>query len=324
MNIAVLDDYQGVFQTLGCLALLDGHEVTVHHDTEKDPAALAARLANVDVVILSAQRSSLPRAVIEKLSRLRLIVQTTSLTNHIDIAACTEKGIAVVVVPSGVSHATAELTWGLILASVRHIPYEVEQLKKGAWLTTSGTELHGRTLGVYGLGKIGGCVAQVGRAFGMKVICWGREASHARAREAGYDVPPSREAFFESADVVSLHIYYNSDTHGIVTATDLARMKHTALIVNTGRAQLIQEGALVEALKQGRPGYAAVDVYEEEPVLGGNHPLLRMPNAICTPHLGGTVQSVYESRYRAAIDCILAFASGKPANVVNPEALRAQ
>ncbi len=321
MKIAVLDDYQDAFRKLACFALLKDHEVVVFHDTEKDPAKLVARLKDADAVILSQQRSSFPRAVIEKLPKLRLIAQTASLKEHLDVAACTEKGIAVAAVRSGVSHSTAELTWGLILASLRHIPHEVQQLKQGVWQTTVGTGLHGKTLGIYGLGKIGACVAQVGKAFGMNVICWGRETSQAKAREAGYQVPSSREAFFENADVVSLHIRYNAETRGIVTAADLSRMKRTALIVNTSRAPLIQEGALLEALKQGRPGFAAVDVYEEEPVVGGNHPLLKMPNVICTPHLGGIVQSTYERWYGTAIDNILGFASGKPVNVVNPEVL---
>lgn len=321
MKIAVLDDYQDAFHQLDCHARLKDHEVVVYQDTEKDPAKLVTRIMDADVVVLNAQRSPIPRTVIEKLPGLKLIVQTASLKDHLDVAACTDHGIAVAAVRSGVSYSTAELTWALILASVRRVPYEVQQLKQGVWQTTVGTELRGKTLGIYGLGKIGNCVAQVGKAFGMKVICWGQEASKARAREAGYEVPASREAFLENADIVSLHIRYKAETHGIVTAADLARMKRTALIVNTSRASLIQEGALAEALKRGRPGFAAVDVYEDEPVLGGNHPLLKLPNVICTPHLGGTVNEAYKRRYDFAVDSILGFASGKPVHVVNPEAL---
>ncbi len=322
MKIAVLDDYQDVFRKLACFARLKDHEVVVFHDAEKDPAKMAARLKDVDALILSQQRSSFPRAVIEKLSKLRLIAQTGSNRAHIDIAACTENGIVVAAIRYGASYATAEFTWGLILASLRHIPHEVQQLKQGIWQTTAvGSGLRGKTLGIYGLGKIGDCVAQVGKAFGMIVTCWGREASQAKAREAGYEVPASRGAFFENADVVSLHIRYSAQTRGIVTAADLARMKPTALIVNTSRAPLIQEGALLEALRKGRPGFAAVDVYEHEPVLGGDHPLLKMPNVICTPHLGGLVHSTYEHWYGTAIDNILGFSAGKPVNVLNPEAL---
>ena len=327
MRITALDDYPNAIRRLDCFARLGAHEVTVFHDTEKDPAKLAARLKDADVVLLTQQRSPFPRAVIEKLPKLRLIAQTGMLTSHIDVAACTENGIIIAGAWRGTSYSTAELTWALILASLRHIPHEVAQLKQSVWQTTVGTGLRedtGRlrkTLGVYALGKIGGCVAQVGKAFGMKVTCWGREASQAKAREAGYEVPASREAFFEGADIISLHIALNNETRGIVTAADLARMKPTALIVNTSRALIIQEGALVAALKQGRPGFAAVDVYEDEPVVGGNHPLLKMPNVICTPHLGYVVDSTYEYLYGTAIDSILGFASGKPVNVLNPEVL---
>ncbi len=321
MKIAVIDDYQDAFRRLAGFARLKGHDVVVFHDTEKDPARLAARLADADAVLLTQQRSPFPRAVIEKLPRLKLIAQTGRNTNHIDVAACTEKGIVVAAAGSGTPHATAELAWGLILASLRHIPHEVEQLKKGVWQTTVGTGLNGKTLGVYAPGRIGSCVAQVGKAFGMKVTCWGRDASKAKAREAGYEVPATREEFFANADVLSLHIPLNKETRGIVTAADLACMKPTALFVNTSRAPLVAAGALEAALKKGRPGFAAVDVYEDEPVVGGNHPLLKMPNVICTPHLGYVEKSTYDSYYGAAIDGIVGFAAGKPVNVLNPDAL---
>ena len=321
MKIAVIDDYQDAFRKLAVFSRLKGHEVVVFHDTEKDPAKLAARVNGADVVILTQQRSPFPRAVVEKLTGVKLLAQTGRNTGHIDVAACTEKGIAVAAAGGGTSYSTAELAWGLIIASLRHIPHEVEKLKQGVWQTTVGTGLRGKSLGVYALGKIGSSVAQVGKAFGMNVTCWGREASQAKAREAGYEVPASREAFFAGADVISLHIPLSKETRGIVTAADLAHMKPTALLVNTSRAPLIQEGALLEALKQGRPGFAAVDVYENEPVVGGNHPLLKMANVICTPHLGYVEQGTYENYYGTVIDSILGFASGKPVNVLNPEAL---
>ena len=320
MKIAVIDDYQDAFRTLACYARLKDHEVIVYTDTEKDPARLAARL-DADAVVLTQQRSPFPRAVIEKLpARLKLITQTGRHSTHIDVAACTERGIAVAAAGTGNSNSTAELAWGLIISSMRHLPFEVQQLKAGKWQTTLGTGLFGKTLGVYAPGKIGSIVAQVGKAFGMKVTCWGRAASQAKARAAGYEVPASREAFFENADVISLHLPLLKETRGIVTAADLAHMKPTALIVNTSRAPLIGEGVLAEALRKGRPGYAAVDVFEDEPVVGG-HALLKMPNAVCTPHLGYVVQSTYELYYATVIDSILAYASGKPANVINPEAL---
>ena len=321
MKITVIDDYQDAFRKLASYARLKDHVVTVYNDTEKDPGRLAARLQDADIVLLTQQRSPLPRTVIDKLAGpLKLIAQTGKQTSHIDVEACTEKGIAIAS-KGGSPYSTAELAWGLILSSLRNIPYEVEQLKAGKWQTTVGTGLHGKTLGVYALGKIGSCVAQVGKAFGMKVTCWGRETTKAKARAGGYAVPASREAFFADADVISLHLPLNRETRGIVTGADLAHMKPTALLVNTSRAPLVQEGALAGALKQGRPGRAAVDVYESEPVLNGGHPLLQMPNALCTPHLGYVTQGGYENLYGSAIDNILAFVAGKPDNIVNPQAL---
>jgi D-3-phosphoglycerate dehydrogenase len=317
MKIVVLDDYADMFRRSADYPRLRGHEVVVHNDTEKDLDKLAVRLAEADAAVATQERTLFPRALIEKLPRLKLIAQTGSHRHHFDRAACNERGILVCVAPGGAkAYSTSELTWALILASLRHLPYEVEQMKRGHWNTTAGTELYGKTLGVYGLGKIGGWVAEVGRAFGMKVTVWGREASQQRAKECGYEVPPSREAFFAQADVLTLHLFANAQTEGIVKAADLACMKPTSLLVNTSRMRLIEPGALVEALKNGRPGRAAVDVYEDEPVLGAKHPLLHMPNVHCTPHLGYAVEEKFEAFYRTAIDNILAFAAGKPINVV--------
>ncbi len=321
MKVAVIDDYQDAFRKLDCYAKLKGHEVAVYHDTEKDPVRLAQLLKDAEAVILTQQRSPFPRAVIERLPKLKLISQTGRNANHIDVAACTEKGVVVSAGGAGNPNPAAELTWALILAALRRIPQEVQRMKEGQWQGSVGVGVAGKTLGVYAYGRIGSIVAGVGKAFGMKVVCWGREGSTAKAREAGYEIAASREAFFENADVVSLHLPLNKETRGIVTAQDLARMKPTALIVNTSRAPIIADGALVAALKQGRPGLAAVDVYEDEPVLGGNHPLLKLDNATCTPHLGYVEQGTYESYFGTAIDQVLAFAAGKPVNVLNPEVL---
>lgn len=322
MKIVVLDDWSHGFRTLSCYARLKDHEVVVYHDTEKDPAKLAARINGAEGLILTQERTVFPRALIERLSTVKIVAQTGSHRHHIDFAACTEKGI-IVASPNrvGVGVSTAELTWALILASLRHIPQEVEELKRGVWQTTMGTGLRGLTLGIYGLGGIGSLVAQVGKAFQMKVTCWGREASRAKIVAAGYEMPESREAFFSTADIVSLHIFANEQTRGIITAADLALMKPTSLFVNTSRARLVEPGALEVALKQGRPGRAAVDVFEQEPVLNGDHPLLKMPNVICTPHLGYAVTSTFEGMYGAAIDSLLGYAAGKPVNVLNPEVL---
>jgi D-3-phosphoglycerate dehydrogenase len=269
-------------------------------------------------VILLQQRTAIPRSVLERLPRLKLISQTGRNTAHIDAAACKEKGIVISAGGSGGPNATAELAWALILASARHIPAEVQAMKEGKWQLTVGTGLAGKVLGVYAYGRIGSIVAQVGKAFGMKVVCWGREGSTTKAREAGFEIAASREAFFADSDVVSLHIPLNKETQGIVKAADLALMKKTAILVNTSRAGIIDPGALVAALKSGRPGRAGVDVYEIEPVLDGNHPLLHLNNVICTPHLGYVELATYQTLYGAAVDQILAFAAGKPINVVNP------
>ena len=321
MKIAVIDDYQNAFRTLKCYSKLKDHEVVVYTDTEKEPARLAERLKDAEAVVLTQQRSRFPRAAIERLPKLKLISQTGRATAHIDVAACTERGIVVSAGGAGNPHATAELTWALILAALRHIPYEVRRLREGHWQSTLGIAVQHKTLGIYALGRIGSIVARVGQTFGARVLCWGREGSTARAREAGYEVAKSREAFFAEADILSLHLPLNKETQGIVTAADLALMKPSALLANTSRAGLIAQGALVNALKAGRPGMAAVDVYEDEPVLGAAHPLLKMDNVICTPHLGYVEKDTYEDYYGVVVDQIIAYAAGNPINVVNPEAL---
>jgi len=321
MKIAVIDDYQNAFKTLKCYAKLSGHEVTVFTDTEKDVVKLAERLKGADAVVLTQQRCAFPRALVERLPRLKLIGQTGRAATHVDLAACTEKGIVVCAGGPGNPNATAELTWGLILSALRSLPYEVKRLREGHWQSTLGAGVQGKTLGIYAYGKIGAIVAGVGKAFGARVVCWGREGSTGRAQAAGFEAARSREQFFAEADIVSLHLPLNKETRGIVTRDDLARMKPTALIVNSSRAGLIAAGALVEALKAGRPGFAAVDVYEEEPVIGADHPLLRMSNVTCTPHLGYVTREGYEEYYAVVVEDILAFAAGKPSHVLNPEAL---
>jgi len=321
MRIAVIDDYQDAFRSLECRKRLKDHEVDVYHDTEKDPARLAERIKDAEALILTQQRSPFPRALAGRVPKLKVISQTGRNANHIDVAACTEHGIVVCAGGAGNPSPTAELTWGLILSALRRIPQEAQRMKEGKWQGSVGIGVEGKTLGIYAYGRIGSIVAKVGRAFGMRVVCWGREGSTGRAREAGFEVAASRAAFFEQSDVISIHLPLNQETRGIVKAEDLARMKPTALIVNTSRAPIIAEGALAAALKGGRPGRAAVDVYEDEPVLGGKHPLLALDNVVCTPHLGYVEEATYESYFGTAIEQILAFAAGKPINVVNPEAL---
>ncbi|MBI2183278.1 MAG: D-2-hydroxyacid dehydrogenase family protein [Deltaproteobacteria bacterium] len=305
MKLVVIDDYQDAFRTLRCYAKLTGHEVVVHNDTEKDPARLAERLKDADAVILTQARSPFPRALIERLPKLRLVSQTGRSTGHIDVDACTEHGVVVSAAGFATPHPTAELTWGLILAALRHIPYEVQRLREGYWQSTVGFCVQGKTLGIYAHGRIGSLVAHVG-------------GSVARAREAGYEIAGSRDAFFAESDILSLHLPLNAESRGIVTRADLARMKPSALIVNTSRAGIIAEGALVEALKAGQPGFAAVDVFEDEPVIGAVHPLLKMDNVVATPHLGYVERENYELYYGIVIDQILAYAAGNPINVLNP------
>jgi D-3-phosphoglycerate dehydrogenase len=321
MKIAVIDDYQNAFKTLKCFPMLNTHEVQIYTDPETDLDKIADRLKDADAVVLTQQRTYFPRSLIEKLPKLKLIGQTGRAATHIDLAACTEKGIVVSAGGSGNSNATAELTWGLILSALRNLPLEVKRLQEGHWQSTLGIGINGKTLGIYAYGKIGSIVAAVGKAFGARVVCWGREGSTGRARAAGLEVAMSREAFFAEADILSLHLPLNKDTRGIVTRGDLARMKPSALLVNASRSGLIEKGALEEALQAGRPGKAAVDVYDQEPVLGANHPLLKMANVTCTPHLGYVTRESYEEYYAVVVDDILAFAAGKPNHVLNPEAL---
>lgn len=323
MNITIFDDYQDVVRTLDAFRKLEGHRVTIWNDHTKDVDVLAERLKDTEALALIRERTPISAPLIERLPRLRIISQW-SVYPHIDVEALTRRGIVLSSDqhPSKPLAATAELTWGLVLAAMRRIPQEMARLKAGHWQSSVGRAVRGRTLGIFGYGRIGMAVAGYGRAFGMNVVVWGREGSLERAKIDGYAAAPSREAFFEQCDVISLHLRLADATRGIVTAQDLARMKPTALIVNTSRAGVISPNALVEALRNGRPGMAAVDVYEEEPVVGAKHPLLQMDNVVCTPHLGYIERDAYESQFSTSFEQILAFAAGKPFNVVNPEALQ--
>jgi len=322
MKISILDDYHDTLRTLNCFRKLDGHDVTIWNDHVQDTDALAKRLADTEVLVLIRERTQIRRPLIGRLPQLKLISQR-SVYPHIDIDACTERGIVVSSSqhPGTPSYATAELTWGLILSAMRQIPQQMASLKAGNWQIGVGSTLRNKTLGIFGYGRIGRAVAGYGRAFGMNVVVWARPQTMARAKAEGYLVAPSKADFFENCDVLSLHMRLVDATRGIVTAADLARMKPTALIVNTSRAPLIEPGALVDALRAGRPGMAAVDVYEEEPVRDTKHPLLNMANVICTPHLGYVSREEYELQFTDIFDQITAFAAGSPTNVVNPDVL---
>ncbi len=323
MNISILDDYQDVVRTLDCYGKLQGHDVKIWNDHSKDVDVLAERLKDTEALVLIRERTPIRAALIERLPKLKLISHH-SVYPHIDVDACTRHGVLLCTSlhPGQPSYATAELTWGLIISAMRHIPQEVAALKAGRWQSTVGTGLRGKTLGIFGYGRIGAVVAGYGKAFGMKVLAWGREASLARARADGYAAAGSKQSFFEDSDVISLHLRLIDATRGIVTAADLARMKPTALLVNTSRAGLVEPGALEQALKLGRPGMVAVDVFEEEPVLNAAHPLLKLDNALCTPHIGYVERAGYERIFGNIFDQILAYAGGNPVNAVNPNALK--
>lgn len=322
MKVAILDDYFDTLRALPCFAKLAPFDVTVWNDHVDDVEELAARLADAEALVLIRERTRITAPLLERLPKLRLISQR-SVYPHIDIHACTRLGV---IVSSSLhadtpSYVAAEMTWALVLAAMRQVPQQVASMKAGSWQMGVGRSLRGKTLGIYGYGRIGAVVAGYGQAFGMRVWVWAREASRARASAAGLEVAPSREAFFAESDVLSLHMRLVDATRGVVTADDLARMKLDALFVNTSRADLVAPGALVEALRRGRPGMAALDVFEEEPMRDAAHPLLAMPNAVCTPHIGYVTVDEYELQFGEVFDQILAYAAGSPTSVVNPAAL---
>jgi D-3-phosphoglycerate dehydrogenase len=323
MKISILDDYHDTLRTLGCFGKLAGHDVEIWNDHVQDVDTLERRLKDTEALVLIRERTQIRAPLLDRLPKLKLISQR-SVYPHIDVDACTRHGV---IVSSSQhagtpSYAAAELTWGLVLAAMRRIPQQMEALKAGKWQIGVGNSLRGKTMGIYGYGRIGAVVAGYAKAFGMKVLVWSRETSLGRARADGYSAARSKQAFFEECDIVSLHMRLVDATRGIVTAADLGRMKATALIVNTSRAPLIEPDALVSALRAGRPGMAAVDVYEDEPLTDIRHPLLTMDNVVCTPHIGYVTREEYEIQFAEIFDQITAYASGKPINVVNPEVLK--
>ena len=334
MNVIILDDYQDFVRKLRCAALLEPLQAKVFTNNVKGIGQLSIRLRDADVLVLIRERTAFPRQLLEKLPKLKLISQTGRVGPHIDIEACTRLGIAVA---EGVGSPTApaELTWALIMAAMRRLPQYIGNLKHGAWQQSGlkaagmppnfgiGQLLKGKTLGIWGYGRIGKLVAGYGRAFGMRVLVWGSEPSRDVATIDGHAVASSREQLFSDADVLTLHLRLAESTRGLIGLDDLARMKPTALFVNTSRAELVEENALVSALNKGRPGMAAVDVFESEPILQG-HPLLRLENAICTPHIGYVEQDSYELYFEAAFSNVVNFVRREPTHIVNPDALRMQ
>jgi D-3-phosphoglycerate dehydrogenase / 2-oxoglutarate reductase len=322
VKVSILDDYFDTVRTLDCFKELAGHDVTVWNDHVQDVGVLAERLRDTEALVLIRERTQIRAPLLERLPKLKLISQR-SVYPHIDIDSCTRLGI---VVSSSQhadtpSYATAEFTWGLVLSGMRAIPQQVAHMKAGKWQIGVGQSVRGKTLGIYGYGRIGSVVAGYGRAFGMKVLVWAREPAMQKARADGYVTAASKTEFFEQCDVLSLHMRLVDATRGIVKAEDLARMKPTALLVNTSRAPLIEPGALVNALRAGRPGMAAVDVYEKEPLRDINDPLLNLPNAICTPHIGYVTREEYQLQFTDIFEQIVAYSDGKPINVVNQDVM---
>ncbi|MBK7719618.1 MAG: D-2-hydroxyacid dehydrogenase family protein [Giesbergeria sp.] len=332
MNIVILDDYQDVVRKLHCAERLDAHSAKVYTNTVKGIGQLSVRLKDADIIVLVRERTHMTRQLIEKLPRLKMISQTGKIGDHVDIAACTERGIAIA---EGVGSpvAPAELTWALILAAMRRLPQYIANLKHGAWQQAGlksasmpanfgiGSVLRGKTLGIWGYGRIGQIVAGYGRAFGMNVRIWGSESSRAQALSDGFQAAVTQQDFFEQCDVVSLHLRLTPQTKGLITLETLSCMKPTSLLVNTSRAELIEPDALLAGLNRGRPGMAAIDVFESEPILQG-HALLRLENCICTPHIGYVEQDSYELYFGSAFDNVLSFMRGTPTNIVNPGALQ--
>jgi D-3-phosphoglycerate dehydrogenase len=319
VKVSILDDYFDTLRTLDCFRTLDGYDVTVWTDHVQDVDVLAERLADTEALVLIRERTKITAELLDRLPRLRLISQR-SVYPHIDIAACTRNGVLVSsnLHADSPSYATAELTWGLVLAAARQVPQQMSSLRAGRWQLGVGRSLRGRTLGIFGYGRIGRTVAGYGDVFGMPVLVWGSAAGRERAAADGRVVAVDQPSFFEAADVVSLHLRLVDATRGIVTAADLAAMKRDAILVNTSRAGLIEPGALVEALRAGRPGMAAVDVFDQEPVRAD--PLLDLPNIVATPHIGYVTKEEYELQFSDIFDQIVAYAAGSPINVVNPPA----
>jgi D-3-phosphoglycerate dehydrogenase / 2-oxoglutarate reductase len=322
MIIAIPDDYHGLVPKLDCFRTLAAHEVRVFRDVAPPLDTMVRNLRNAEAIVPIRERTAFTRDLIDRLPQLKVISQTGRSAHHVDLAACAERGIPVLAGGHASPHTVAEHTWTLILASLRRIPEETALMKRGAWRESFSLGLHGKTLGIFGLGQIGALIAATGASFGMKLLVWGREASLAAAREAGYEPAASKAQLFERSDVLSVSVRLTKETRGIVTAEDLNRMKPTALIVNTARAELIAAGALVDALKRGRPGLGAVDVYEEEPVIDGDHPLLELSTALCTPHSAWIEKDTYELYFGEAFANLLAYLDGKSVRVLNPDALR--
>lgn len=320
MKITILDDYQHVIQSLNCFPILAGQDIRILHHTEHDTKKLAEKIQDTEILVLTRERTIISKELLSLLPNLKLISQTGKISNHLDLAACTHYGVAVA---EGVGSpvAPAELTWALLMNTVRQITPAIEAMKKGLWQTNIGNTVNGKTIGIWGYGKIGQLIAGYARAFGAKVLVWGSLQSRQKAVTDGFESANTQADFFNSADVITLHLRLNKATYGIVTASDLSAMKPDAVLINTARAELIEKGALLNCLKQGRPGFAGLDVYENEPIYDQNNELLTLPNVICTPHLGYVEKNSYELYFGKAFENVMNYINGQPTHIANPEVL---
>lgn len=320
MKIAILDDYQHAVKALDCYKILEGQDVLILDNTEQNEAVLAAQLKDVEVLVLIRERTAITNSLLDQLPGLKLISQTGKISNHLDLAACTRHGIAVAE-GTGSPVAPAELTWALIMNTVRAIPQAIQGMQAGKWQVNIGAVVQGKTIGIWGYGKIGKMIAGYAKAFGARVLVWGSTASRNNAVSDGFAMAATKEEFFSNADIVSLHLRLTAATSGIVTAADLDRMKPSSILINTARAELIEKGALLKCLRKGRPGGAGLDVYEEEPVYDPGFELLKMPNVVCTPHLGYVERNSYELYFGKAFENVVNYINGNPVNIANPEVL---
>lgn len=321
MKITILDDYQHAVEKLDCFQLLKNQNVDILHNTEKNKIILAEKLKDTDIIVLTRERTQINEELISLLPNLKLISQTGKISNHLNISDCTKYKVAV---SEGLGSpiAPAELTWALLLNTVRQIPNAIEGMKNGKWQTNIGSTIHGKTIGIWGYGKIGQRIAQYAKVFGAKVIVWGSESSREKAIEDGFERANSKEEFFTESDIVTLHLRLNENTFGIVKELDLLSMKDNSVLINTARAEIIEEGKLLKSLKAGKPSYAGLDVYDEEPIYDKNYELLKLPNVVCTPHLGYVEKCGYELYFGKAFENALNFINGKPTNIANPEVFK--
>lgn len=320
MKITILDDYQNVIKDLNCFSLLEGQEVQILNYTEKNPVLLAEKLSDTTILVLTRERTEVDEKLLSLLPNLKLISQTGKVSNHLNLADCTKFKV---LVAEGVGSpiAPAELTWALLMNTVRQIPQSIEGMKKGQWQVTIGSTVYGKTIGIWGYGKIGQKIAQYAKVFGAKVLVWGSETSRQKAIADGFEQANSKETFFMNSDIVTLHLRLNDNTFEIVKERDLMLMKEDSVLINTARAELIENGALLASLNAGRPKYAGLDVYMEEPIYDADFEFLQFPTVVCTPHLGYVERNGYELYFGKAFENVVNFINGNPTNIANPELL---